>query len=299
MENENCKYLIESAYDLHMQIGPDIMPRKLNDAHMYERAVAAGMAGFSPRSHYHDTGERCALLNAGQSSTKAIGAISLNQSVGGINPYAVEIAARGGTKLVWFPTQDSKKARSVLNSGKPIEKLPHWAKVVLDMEINGVASEPIYILDNVGKLIEPVYDTLDIISRHDMTLFTGNISYEEAIALVKAARERKVERIVVAMVDHPAVNYSLKQQKEFAAYGAYMEHCYNTYAGGKVELAEALHQIKAIGHERVIISSDLGQPSGIYPDEGMLAYAQELVKAGFSETEVKQMTGGNAGRLLS
>ena len=293
-------HLIAGAYDLHMQISPDIMPRKLNDTQMAQRIIDAGMAGFSMRSHYYCTGERAQLVNQHfNTKVNAVGSLVLNQPVGGINPTAVEIAARSNTKLIWFPTQDATHARKVLKSGKPIEKLPHWARIVLEMEAEGVAAPSIDILDEEGRLIPQVYDVLDIIAKRNLTLVTGNISPKEAFALVKEAHARKVDRILIALVDHPATNYSIEEQKQLLAYGAMMEHCYNTWAGGKCELEESIAQIKAIGPEHVVISSDLGQPSGIFPDEGMLHYAAELSKAGFSDTQIQHMLAKNPASLIS
>jgi hypothetical protein len=36
------------------------------------------------------------------------GALTLNHSVGGLNPVAVEIAGRSGCKIVWMPTVDAR-----------------------------------------------------------------------------------------------------------------------------------------------------------------------------------------------
>lgn len=292
------QHLIAGAYDLHMQIAPDIMARKLDDNQMAQRIIDAGMGGFSMRSHYGCTGERAQLVNS-RFKTHAVGTLVLNQSVGGINPAAVEIAARNQTKLVWFPTQDSVHARKELAGGKPIDKLPHWAKIVLDMEAQGIAAKPIYLLDEQDKLIPTVYDVLDIIARHNLTLVTGNISYPEAKALVKEAHARKVDRILIALVDHPTVNYSVEQQQEFLRYGALMEHCFNTWFGGKCTLDYSIAQIRAIGAEHVVISSDLGQPAGLYPDQGMLIYASQLSQAGFSDSQVLQMTAHNPKGLVT
>jgi len=302
---ETMEHLIKGAYDLHLQIAPDLMERKLDDVEMAQRAIQAGMAGFAPRSHYYPTIERCQNINhvfngEGSSSTKihSVGSLVLNQSVGGINPTVVEIFARSGGKIVWFPTQDSRHARADLKSGKPIEKLPHWARIVLDMEANGIAAEEIYILDDQGNLKPEVLKVLEIIKYHDLVLFTGNLSHEETFVLVKQAYQMGIQKIVIALVDHPSVNYSIQEQEQLAKYGAYMEHCYNTYASGKCDQEEAIKQIRAIGPDRVIISSDLGQPNGIYPDQGMLAYAILLKDSGFNEEEIYQMMGGNAKKLL-
>jgi hypothetical protein len=36
-----------------------------------------------------------------------IGALTLSASVGGMNPLAVEIAAREGARILWMPTLDA------------------------------------------------------------------------------------------------------------------------------------------------------------------------------------------------
>ena len=38
---------------------------------------------------------------------KVFGGVALNQTVGGLNPYAVELALRMGGRMVWFPTLSS------------------------------------------------------------------------------------------------------------------------------------------------------------------------------------------------
>ncbi|MCL2568697.1 MAG: DUF6282 family protein [Oscillospiraceae bacterium] len=286
---DQMRHLIQGAYDLHIHSGPDLMPRKMDDAEMAERIVASGMAGFAMKSHYFCTGERAKIVSKQFPGCHGIGSLVLNQSVGGINPTAVEIAARSETKMIWFPTLDSVHGREDIYSGKPIEKLPYWARIILQMEAEGIEITPIRILDDNGKLIDPVYDVLNAIAKHNLTLVTGNISHEECFALVKAAHERKVEKIIIALVDHPSVNYSLEEQKELLQYGAYMEHCYNTWSSGKSDWEETLRQIKTIGPDRVVLTTDLGQKDGIYPDEGMLAFAVKLAEAGVSEADIRKM----------
>ena len=99
--------LIQGAYDLHVHTAPDVLPRRLDDFEMAQRVMDSGMAGFAMKSHYFCTGERAAMTRKLYPECDAVGTITLNGSVGGINPAAVEMAARAGTKLVWFPTSDS------------------------------------------------------------------------------------------------------------------------------------------------------------------------------------------------
>lgn len=98
------KELIQGAYDLHVHSAPDVMPRKMDDLEMAQRIVASGMAGYALKSHYFCTAERATLSRKICPGCDSIGTITLNGSVGGINPMAVEMAARAGAKLLWFPT---------------------------------------------------------------------------------------------------------------------------------------------------------------------------------------------------
>ena len=125
-------------------------------------------------------------------------------------------------------------------------------------EKDGVNTPVISILEN-GKLTDETYDLLDTIAKHDLILATGHISHEETFALVKAAKERGVQRILITHVDFPTTFYTIEEQKELLSYGAYMEHCYTTFATGKVDFNTTLEQIRTIGPSRVVLATDLGQ----------------------------------------
>ena len=209
------------------------------------------------------------------------------------------MAGRAGAKLVWFPTCDSAYEQAHTFSGDPNKKLPYWAKIVIQMKEEGIENPLINIVDENGKLSKATHDVLDVIAKNKMILCTSHISHEEAFALVKSAKEdHHVEHIIITHVDFPTTFYTVEEQKEFAKYGAYMEHCYTTYATNKVDVAVTLEQIKAMGPDRVLISTDLGQKTAIYPDEGMLNFATLLYEAGFSEDEIHKMVCTNAKTLL-
>ena len=288
--------LLQDAYDLHVHSAPDVLPRKMDDVEMAERIILAGMKGYAIKSHYFCTSERAEIIRKIFPSCNAIGTITLNSSVGGINPMAVEMAGRSGAKLVWFPTVDSEHELEHL-AHSPSEKLPYWAKIKEQMKAEGVLSPTICILKN-GKLMDEVFGVLDIIAKYNMILATSHVSKPEAFALVKAARERKVERIIITHVDFPSTFYSVEEQKEFLKSGAFMEHCYTTPATGKVAWEIAIEQIRAIGPERVVIGTDLGQLTGVFPDEGLALYAEKLVAHGFSENDVRTMIVKNPGLLV-
>lgn len=292
------KELIRGAYDLHVHSAPDVLPRKMDDIEMAQRIVDAGMAGYAIKSHYFNTAERASLINKMFPACNAIGTITLNSSVGGINPTAVEMAARSGAKIVWFPTCDSEYELSHVFNGDPNKKLPYWAQIITQLREDGIKTPTIKLLDNNGKLKDEVYEVIDVIAKNNIILATAHSSHEEAFALVKAAHERKVQKIIVTHVDFPTTFYTVDEQKELAKYGAYMEHCYTTFATGKVDFSVTLEQIKALGPDRVLLATDLGQKTALYPDEGLLEFATKLYENGFSEKEIRKMTVDNAKSLV-
>ena len=61
---------------------------------LLRRFAELGLAGFVLKSHYTSTAERAAVVRGAVPEVTVLGAIALNRAVGGINPLAVEIAAR-------------------------------------------------------------------------------------------------------------------------------------------------------------------------------------------------------------
>jgi hypothetical protein len=206
------------------------------------------------------------------------------------------MAGRAGAKLVWFPTMDSEHEQKHVFSAEN-KKLPYWAQILTTLKEDGIHAPVINLLVN-GKLIKSAYDVLNTIAKHQMILATSHVSHEEAFALVKAAKERKVERIIITHVDFPTTFYTIDEQKELVKYGAFMEHCYTTWATNKVDFEETLQQIKEIGADHVILSTDLGQSTSVYPDEGLLIFCNRLLEAGLTEADVRKMCVSNPKSLL-
>ena len=284
----DCKELLKGAYDLHVHSAPDVLPRKMNDIEMARRIKDSGMAGYAMKSHFFCTSERAELLNEMFPDCEFIGAITLNSAVGGINPTAVEMAARSGAKIVWFPTCDDAAEREHTFKADP-SKLPFTARIVIEMKQNGIEAPTVCLLDDKGELKPEVGQVLSIIARYDLILATGHISHEEAYKLVPAAAKAGVKKIIITHVDFPSTFYSIEDQKMFASYGAIMEHDYTTWSTGKCPWETTLEQIRALGADKVILGTDLGQKTNIYPDEGMLAWAEKLTAEGFTEAELRTM----------
>jgi hypothetical protein len=290
--------IISGAYDMHIHAGPDVLPRKRDCVELAKIMSDAGMAGTVVKNHYFTTSPWAKIANRLYPDFKVIGSITLNNSVGGMNPIAVDIAGRDGAKLVWFPTVDTPSA---INDAEklPEGKRPYWVSVLLELKADGVTLNPIKVLDENGKVLPEVVEVLDAIAKYDMILCTGHISVEEAFAVIKVAHERKVERIICTHCDSPLAFYEIEQQQELVRkYGAYMEHCLNGCTTGKVSWEVCLEQVKKVGCDHVIMSTDLGQVGRKDPNEGLLDFAEWMLKNGISETDVRRTIADNPKKLL-
>lgn len=290
--------IISGAYDLHVHPAPDLLPRKFDDLDLAQRIVDSGMAGFAIKSHYFCTVDRAKLVNKSFPNCQAFGMLWLNNSVGGINPIAVEMAGRAGCKIVGFPTVDTEGGITKTFSLPP-EKRPFWARVIVDMKNDGIELKPVRVSKD-GSLLPEVYDVLDTIAKYGMILATGHLPPEECVLLTRAAHERRVERIICTHVSAASSGYAVEYQKEMLKYGAYMEHTTQSWSSGKVPFEKMAGQIREIGIDRCIFSTDLGQPKNKYPDEGLRDFCTELVEKGvFSETEVRKAIVDNPRTLLN
>lgn len=294
----DCKEMIKGAYDLHVHSAPDVLPRKMNDIAMAQRIKDSGMAGYAIKSHFFATSERAELMHELYPEVDFVGTITLNSSVGGINPTAMEMAARSGVRLVWFPTCDNAHERAHTFNGDPNKKLPFWARIIIEMKEAGIEAPTISCLDANGELTKECCDVLDIIAKYNIILTTGHISHEEAYKLVPEAAKRGVKNIIITHATFPTTFYSVEDQKMFASYGAKIEHCYTTWATGKCSWETVVDQIRQVGAENVVLGTDLGQPTAVYPDEGMLIWAEKLTAEGFSPEEIRTMMVYNPRKLL-
>lgn len=289
--------LLKGSYDLHIHTEPDVSKRKLNDLEMAKRAKEAGMKGFCVKSHYFATAERAKLVKEIYPDVNILGSIVLNNFVGGFNAYTLEVAARSGTKIVWMPTFDSANEQQFFRSGK-YDKLPFWAKLQSELIEQGFEPDHLTVLDENGAIKKSVLNVLDIIAKYEMVLATSHLGKKETFALVKAARDHRVNRVIVTHPNFPSTNYTKEEQKELAEMGAYMEHCFTTPHTGKISWDAVIEQIKYVGPEKCILSTDLGQPTAVYPDEGLKIFYKKLLDSGISREEIKLMAQKNPAYLV-
>src|SRR6478752_1012522 len=194
---ERARELVRGGVDYHVHIAPDFVARRITDVQLARRCLETGQAGFGLKSHYSSTAERAQVVAEAVPGVTVLGAITLNRSVGGLNPLAVEIAAREGARIVWFPTVSSVNEQHEVLAADPEGKVPVWVRFELSLREAGLVPPPVPVVDGTGALVEPAHAVLAVIARHDLVLATGHLSRDEIFALVDGAVEAGVRRIVV------------------------------------------------------------------------------------------------------
>jgi hypothetical protein len=286
--SDRARELLRGAYDTHMHISPDVVERKIDDLSLARRFAELGMAGFVLKSHYGSTAERASVVRAAVPGVDARGAIALNRAVGGINPLAVEIAAREGARTVWLPTVDSVN-ESHEREAPPGAKVPVWVKLQLDLREQGIEIAPVPVVDEDGNVLPVLLEVLGMIARHDMLLATGHLSRDEIFAVVDAAVDAGVKDIVVTHPEFPSQDLSIEDQRALAQRGALLERCFTTPHTGKVSWERWIENIRAAGPENSVLSTDLGQVFNPPVEDGMALMVDRLLEAGFGEEEVYVM----------
>jgi hypothetical protein len=271
-----------------MHISPDVVERIVDDISLARMFKELGMAGFVLKSHYGSTAERASVVRAAVPGVDVLGAISLNRAVGGINPLAVEIAAREGARTVWLPTVDSVN-ESHEREAAAGAKVPVWVKLQLELREQGIEIPPVPVVDDGGLVLPEVREVLGMIARHGMLLATGHLDRDEIFAVVDAALEEGVTDIVVTHPEFPSQSLSVEDQRSLAERGALLERCFTTPHTGKISWEEWLSNIRDAGPESSVLSTDLGQVFNPPVQDGMALMVDRLLDAGFKEEEVYVM----------
>ena len=290
---------VAGAYDLHVHVGPDVVPRSVDDLTLARRFAEVGLAGFVLKSHYVPTAERASVVRAAVPGVDVLGALALNVASGGMNPTAVEIAARSGARLVWFPTVDSLNQRESKAEAPPGATPPMWAALQEDLRAQGIDPPPVRVVDDSGAVRDDVVAVLTLMAKHDLVLATGHLSAAEILVVIRAAAEVGLRRMIVTHPEFTSQRLTAGQQSELVDLGAYMERCFTTPYTGKVEWDVMIDNIRRTGPEHSFLSSDLGQPSNPPVEDGLPLMARHLLDAGFSEEEVRTMAVDNTRSLAA
>ena len=288
---------MRGAFDPHVHIAPDFAPRRITDLELAERCLELGLAGFGLKSHYTATAERAAVVSAAVPGIRALGTITLNHSVGGLNATAVEVAARQGARIVWLPTVSSVNEFGEVEHADPDGKVPVWVRFELDLRASGVRPAAVPVVDDDGAPLPELLEVLQVVASHDLVLATGHLARDEIFTVVDAAIAAGVTTIVVTHPEFPSQAITPADQQALAARGALMERAFTTPYTGKCTWDAVFDATRAVGARSTVWGSDLGQVFNPPVEDGLAIMADRFLEAGFSDEEVRIMAVENTRRL--
>ncbi|HEY1511382.1 MAG TPA: DUF6282 family protein [Solirubrobacteraceae bacterium] len=294
--SDRARELLRGAYDTHIHVGPDVVERRIDDVSLALRFQELGMAGFVLKSHYTSTAERASVVRKAVPGIDVLGAIVMNRAVGGMNPLAVEIAAREGARTVWMPTVDSVN-ESHEREAAPGAKVPVWVKLQLELREQGIEIPPVPVVDDAGGVLPETREVLAMVARHGMVLATGHLGRDEIFAVVDAALEEGVSEIVITHPEFPSQNLSQPDQHALVVRGALLERCFTTPHTGKITWEAWIDNIRGAGPEHSVLSTDLGQIFNPEVEDGLAVMVDRLLDAGLDEQEVHVMAVQNTRRV--
>ena len=268
---------LEGAIDMHAHAAPDGTPRKLDALDLARLAKAAGMRAIVIKNHYEPTASLAFIVRKAVPGIEVFGGISLDLTVGGVNPAAVEWMTKvegGYGKVVWLPTFDSESQVKITGDKRP------FAPVTRD-----------------GKILPEVLAVMDIAAKHDLVLEMGHSAPQESLLIIPEAKRRGVKHVVVThAMASPGGSMTLDQMREAAKLGAMLELVHSPITDE--QLRKEAEAIRAIGAASFVISSDLGQPPNPLHTDGLLQIYKGLMAQGISAADIDLMSRKNPARLL-
>jgi hypothetical protein len=268
------------AIDLHAHSDPDSYPRSWDGFEVAKLAKERGMRGIVLKNHFTETAGLAYLARKyATPGFEVFGGLSLDTPVGGVNPSAVrymaDVVGHLG-RIVWMPTHDAE------------------GEVKASKE-----NRPFVTVSRDGKLLPEVLEVLSVIGQNDLTLATGHVTADEAFMIMREAKTRGVQRMIVT---HPLLGlggpaWTIEQMQDAAKLGAYIEITAGTISRAGPGQAKAFETLRKVGPAMCFVASDSGLPGNNHPDALALA-AKALRAAGFTEKELDLMFKDNPAKLI-
>lgn len=254
-------------FDLHVHAAPDITPRLGDDRQVLAWYAEAGFSGCVLKAHYDATMGRAAAACAGL-RLSAYGGQALNQHVGGINPAAVAAALTMGARVIWMPTADAHTQHAA--------GLPRLSSLRPGLPATTYAIPPVD-----WSTGDRVREILNLIAEADAVLATGHLSVDEVAWLLGEARRAGINRLLLTHPSYTVPAMSAAQAAELTRQGAYAEiTAIQLLRQPDCTAARLAAFVTTVGCERVVLSSDAGQPENPTPPEALELLIDALAAEG-------------------
>jgi Family of unknown function (DUF6282) len=213
----------------------------------------------------------------------------------------IKAAVEGGISGMWMPPVTS--AWSIFRLGgrgvwfdksrRPDDPVPPQAWE--DAKKVGV-----YVLDDHGKLLPEVRDTVRLCHDHGVTLSFGHLSPQEMDAMAEETTALGYDR---AFIDHPfseVFELNVPELKRWAAAGLRFALTWDELSPLLgVDCQDMVEAIRAVGPEHFMLSSDAGIPILPQTVEAYRLLAATLRAYGMTEPEMRVLMSGAAEKIVN
>src|SRR6266568_6033518 len=124
---------LDGAIDMHAHSYPDGVARSIDAVDLAKLAKSRGMRALVLKNHYEPTASLAYIVRKEVPGIEVFGGISLDLTVGGVNPAAVEwmTKVKGGYgKVVWMPTFDSEHQVTSSGQQRPFARVAKDGKLM-------------------------------------------------------------------------------------------------------------------------------------------------------------------------
>lgn len=291
IDESRANALMKGAVDLHVHSGPSVMARQVDHFQAVEEAAAAGMRGILFKDHHYSVAPFLPIMERvlGHHGVAMYGGVVLNNTIGSLNPHAVDFNLKSGAKLVWMPTAHS------LNH---IRNTHRKSRLATNVQLKKPVA--VTVLDARGDLLDECKEILDSIAEFDAILSSGHLHIGEVWVLFEEARARGVKRL---LVNHPmyGLHCTAEDVSELVRMGALIEQSACLYVDSRFNYftpEELREHIDAAGPAHSALGSDLGQVDNPSPVEGLKQMIRLCLALGYTDEEVKLMVQDNPARIV-
>src|SRR5579864_3520482 len=292
------------AIDVHVHVDPDApgtggVIRAIDIIDAVAIAKSRGMRGFVFKTHQDagSAGTAYLVRKHFAPTFEVFGRMASNYATGGINVAALEHYSQikgGWGRIFEMPTRDSITATTRPGSMDPqtLARTRPWMLMMPPGTPPFIAvSKNGELLPEVKYLIAEMAKIRTVDSNGRLVLATGHATPEEHLLLAREGRHQGLN----VLLTHPG---DIPQLPEAAALGAFIEvnaaGIYRTEAGQ----ASAASLIHKIGAEHIVVATDCGQTSNVYPTDCLALAARGLRAHGVTQRELDMMYKTNPAKLL-
>jgi hypothetical protein len=232
--------------------------------------------------------------------TKVLSAWVIGIPLAPIDFAEIKAAVEGGILGMWMPPVTSAWSIARLGGrGKWFDARRRLDDPVAPVGWDEARKTGIYVLDDHGRLLPAVRDTVRLVADHGVALSLGHLSPQEMDAMAEEMTAIGYRR---AFIDHPfseVFELDVPRMKRWAEAGVRFALTWDELSPLLgVDPQDMVGAIRTIGPEHFMLSSDAGIPVLPPTVEAYRLLAATLRAYGMSEPEMRQLMTGSAKEIL-